>query len=105
MIPSNFTVTISASSVAWYGAIVSTMALLLNFLNYWDSRVQILVTVRKGYRVYPAVHPYKQDTNYVVVTVINKGRRPVTIGIVGWKGKRNEQNGILSDSLIYLRDT
>ncbi len=48
-----------------------------------------------------ATAPHKPDTDYVVVKVINKGRRPVTIGSVGFitKGKI-EKDAIINDSLI-----
>ncbi len=48
-----------------------------------------------------ATAPHKPDTDYVVVKVINKGRRPVTIGSVGFITKSKiEKDAIINDSLI-----
>jgi hypothetical protein len=94
-------VTISANVVAWYAAIVSTVALGINAFTAWRDRPRVQVTARAGYKVFGGPSPYSRDKIYVLVTVANRGRRPVTITKV-YLSRKSERKGaiILADSLL-----
>ena len=92
-------ITISANAIAWYAALVSTVLLIIRYLDYRKDRVNIVLDCRTDYLVHGATAPYKPDTYYILVNVINRGRRPVTIGNVGFITKdKNGADGLLSDS-------
>jgi len=76
-------VTITAEAVAWYAAIVATAALAVQTVNLWRDRPRIRVSANLGQRVTPG-GPYQPDTDYIVITVANSGRRPRTIEKVGF---------------------
>lgn len=82
MMPESFTVNITASAVAWYGAVVSTLALAGNLWSLWRDRARIEVLARMGYR-FAGPAPYLPNTDYILITVINHGRRPKTFNAVG----------------------
>ena len=92
-------ITITATSVAWYAAIISTLVLALQAINFWRDRVIVVLDIKPDIRVYGS-GMHKEDTDYVSITVRNKGKRTVTIQSVGYitKGKK-ELNGLLTDSL------
>lgn len=82
---------ISASSVAWYGAIVATASVLIALLNYFRDRHRVKITYQKDVKLMGTQGIYDQSKTYFNITVINKGRRPVkiekaAIKIVGEKG-------------------
>ena len=91
------TFTITADTTAWYAAIISTALLIIKFTEFLRERVQIKVKVKKGYRVSGGEPDYPADTDHVVITVINQGKRPVTIKTVGVISKTGNNNGVLSD--------
>ena len=98
--PLPISLTISANAVAWYAALVSTVLLIIRYLDYRKDRVNVILDCMPDYRVYGATAPHKPDTDYILIKVINKGRRPVTIGNVGFITKgNNEKDALLSDSL------
>ena len=100
--PLPISITVSANAVAWYAALVSTALLILRYLDYRKDRVNVKLDCRSDYRVYGDTAPYKPDTDYIMIKVINKGRRSVTIGNVGFitKGKK-EKDAILNDSFQF----
>ncbi|PIV22907.1 MAG: hypothetical protein COS40_05060 [Deltaproteobacteria bacterium CG03_land_8_20_14_0_80_45_14] len=98
-------ISISAEAVAWYAAIVSTLALIITFLKYWSERINVVVKCKSNWRVIGGGSIYAPNKDYVVVTVINKGKRPVTIQNVGFVSKnKKDEKGILSDSLLGPRE-
>lgn len=99
------TISVSAETIAWYAAIMATCSVILTFLKYLNDRVNVVLKCRADYRIggQGDLHPYKRDTDYVVITVINKGKRPITIKSVHYvlKHKKDKcKRGILTDSLI-----
>jgi len=78
----NISIQISADNVAWYGAIVATGALLVSTYNIWQDRARIRIKYQKGMRMINSAPPYSDDKDYFIITIINKGRRPVAIGNV-----------------------
>ncbi len=82
MIPESITINITASAVAWYGAVVSTLAVAATLWSLWRDRARIEVLGRVGYR-FAGAAPYRPDTDYILITVVNHGRRPRTFNAVG----------------------
>ncbi len=94
----NISIQISANTVAWYGAVVATGALLVSSYNAWIDRPRINIKYQKGMLIINAAPLYSEDLTYFVITITNAGRRPVAIGNVGimlFKGGAL----LLSDSL------
>lgn len=93
------TISITAGTVAWYAALISTTLLILRILEYCRERTNIVLKCVANRRVIGG--SYEEDKYYIVITVINKGRRPVTIQNVGYISKnKKDEHGILSDSLL-----
>jgi hypothetical protein len=81
MLDDVFKIEISASAVAWYGAIVATIGGLVGLLNYLRDRARVKVKVSQGMFV------YKQGLGnelQVIIQAINFGRRPITMTSVGF---------------------
>lgn len=76
---------ISASSVAWYGAVVATIGAVVSIYNAWRDRAQIKIDSQKNMRIMNARPPYLENKDYFSVNITNRGRRPVAIGNVGMK--------------------
>lgn len=93
-------ITISATMVAWYGAIVATLSLVVSGYVAIRDRVRVRVEARPNFRVMGAQSEYDPEKNYICVTVANIGRRPVTIGSVALirKGETGRYL-LLSDSV------
>lgn len=90
---------ISASSVAWYGAIVATVSALATLYKIIQDRTKLLITIKPNMKVYPKNTPYGDTTN-VVVSIVNGGRRPITISNVWFETRQRDKPGLLlSDSI------
>lgn len=75
---------ISVDVVAWYGAIVGTLAVIISGWVAWRDRARIVVTAR----VLPPIRPRGPNDptkDYISINVANRGRRPKTIDLVGFK--------------------
>jgi len=93
------TISITAGTVAWYAALISTTLLILRILEYCRERTNVVLKCEANHRVIGG--SYEEDKDYIVITVINKGRRPVTIQNVGYISKNiKDKHGILTDSLL-----
>lgn len=91
-------ITISATTVAWYAAIISTFLLVIQILNFLRDRINVVVEVKPNIRVY-GPGEFKEDVDYINITVKNKGKRPVTIQSVGFVTKKKKnKDGLLTDS-------
>lgn len=86
--------------VAWYAAVISTSLLILEIIKYFKDKSHVVLKCEAGQRIINS-DIYDPDKDHMMITVINKGRRPVTIGNVGYiyKGEKSK-GGILNDSLI-----
>lgn len=90
---------ISASSVAWYGAIVATITAMTSLYKIVKDRAKLLITVKPNMKVFPKNTPYGDSTN-VVVSVVNGGRRCITISSVWFDTGINSKPALLlGDSL------
>jgi hypothetical protein len=65
------------------------------------DRARVIVTAGFGYRV-RGPSPYKADTDHIIITVANAGRRPRTIAQVGFTLRKNgkDQHIVATDSML-----
>jgi hypothetical protein len=89
---------INANLLSIYAAIISTLVFIIQLLNYINNRVNIELSYKKNYKVEGG--NYDSNKTYLILTVRNKGKRPVTIQKVGYLSKKDFQHGIFIDSLI-----
>lgn len=75
------TIQISATAVAWYGAIIATVSILIGAYNAWRDRARIKVKVSYHILLKPL-----GNKEFAVITVINRGRRPITLNSIGSVG-------------------
>ena len=85
-----FKLEISASAVAWYGAIVSSLVLAINFINLWRDRrrVKLEMLPRMKMFVMGAGRNQPTEPDRIIFRVSNLGKRPVTITHHGVKLKK-----------------
>jgi len=95
----HFTVTISASAVAWYAAIVSTLSSAVQFANYLRDRVHVGITVQKNMQT--VNDPIHDGMTLTIVKVTNSGRRPVTITNVGVM-YLDDRGAIFTDNIPHI---
>jgi len=81
---------ISAEAVAWYGAIVATLAAVCSIVNLLRDRAKLRVEVNPGMSMYPE-DSGEEGKTYTVITVSNRGRRPLTVTHV-WFETEKEQD-------------
>jgi hypothetical protein len=77
----HFTLTITASAVAWYAAITSTVIAFVQTANYLRDRVRVKVKFQRGMET--VGDPRYEGMTLTMITVSNTGRRPVTITNMG----------------------
>jgi len=94
----DFSITISANTVAWYAAIVSTVSLLVNFYNAWKDRARISISINRNMQI-RNVSFYSPQKTYIDVTIRNRGRRPLKISTVALKLYRTAGFFFLNDSV------
>ena len=83
----NVSFQITASSVAWYGAIVATISVLVSAINLWIDRPRILI--KYSWDNYLVTEDLDRDKDEkFVITVINKGRRALVVSNVGVASKK-----------------
>ncbi|KKR49222.1 MAG: hypothetical protein UT86_C0001G0194 [Candidatus Magasanikbacteria bacterium GW2011_GWC2_40_17] len=89
-------ITITADSVSWYGAIIATISffgtITIGTLEYLRDRSKVKITAKKGYKILTISG--LENNPQIILTAINKGRRPVTLEGFCF----NTKNG---ESLLY----
>lgn len=80
----DFKIEITASTVAWYAAIVATISALFSGLNIWRDSRRIKITLKKNMKIYPA-DIGEEDKQFLIIDIANIGRRPITITHVGFE--------------------
>ena len=80
---SEINISVSASAVAWYGAVVATVGFLVSLYNVWRDRARVKLDY--SWNNFIVGDPTKEDVEYLSVDVTNIGRRPVKITHVGAK--------------------
>jgi hypothetical protein len=83
--------------VAWYAAIVSTLGFFLALYVALRDRPRLRISVQPNMRAF-GMPVYDEDKLYVLVTVGNVGRRPLTIGLVGFTQRGKGDDIVLTDS-------
>jgi len=91
-------ITVTASMVAWYAALVSTASLGLGIFLALRDRPRIRLTARTNWIVI-GDSGYGPDEKYICITVANRGRRPVTIQSIGLESKGDGPDYLASDSM------
>lgn len=76
----NFNLQISADVVAWYGAIIASIGLLLSALNFLRDRARIKVELTNG--LYTAGGSVSDVQ--LILSVKNMGRRKITLANAGF---------------------
>ena len=89
---------ISANSVAWYGAVLSTLGASVSIYNAWKDRGQLVISSQKNMRLMNALPPWSENKDYFIAHVKNSGRRPIAVGNVAIQYISGE-NFILADSI------
>jgi hypothetical protein len=92
-----FKIEISANIVAWYGAIIATLSIILAFLNYFRDRTKIKVKISQGFFAYG--DHLGREVN-VFIEAMNIGRRPVTLTGAGLTLKNGKQMFVIRPELI-----
>lgn len=91
------TIEISASAVAWYGAIVATFSAFILLLNYLRDRGRIKVKLSQGFLVYG---PRLGEDVQIFIEAINIGRRTVTLSGAGFSLKNGRQIVVINPEPI-----
>ena len=94
-----FSIQITASAVAWYGAIVATASALIAFFNYLSERRKIKVTISHGFLVYGRG---LEDRLRVFINAANIGKRPVTVNTVGFRLKNGNDIVLMETPSLQL---
>lgn len=105
------TIQISANSVAWYAAIVSTLGILISGYNAWRDRSRVTLSFGRNFRNIESYYEHNYEDGFYnsnlkqrektmfYVSVINHGRRPVKIDKAWVKTFQYEEQGLLADSI------
>lgn len=72
-----FTLSITASVVAWYAALVSTLALCIQIGHFLRDRVKVKVRFQRNMEIMG--DPTRANIVFTHLEIVNAGRRPVTI--------------------------
>jgi hypothetical protein len=96
---------ISASVVAWYAAVISTVNLIVIGYNIWRDRAHIKIKYEPGMNLLGDVSAlgYNLEKKYLSISVINRGRRPIRIEIASLKILKKKEFALLSDSFLERR--
>jgi hypothetical protein len=95
----DISIQISANTVAWYAAIVSTVGLLATLYTAWKDRPRVKITINPDMRI-RNVPQYDPNKTYIDITVRNRGRRPIKIQNVLLKLYRTKGYMVINDSLL-----
>lgn len=88
----NFSLNISADVVAWYGAIIASVAGAKNLYDWWGDKHRLKIEWQFG------MHVQGEEGDYLVITAINKGKRSIKITHVAVKTYGEKRVSILTDS-------
>ena len=79
--------------IAAYGAVLSTVAVVKQFIS---ERVSVKITVNRDMEIHG--DPRYEGMTLIVMKVVNKGSRPVTITHTGARGLYPNQSFIITDN-------
>ncbi|MCK4404487.1 MAG: hypothetical protein KAW02_05290 [candidate division Zixibacteria bacterium] len=89
-------------ALAIWGAFLSTTLAVLKVLEFRRDRGNIKITVKGSYKILPTTKAYG-NRPLVVITAVNKGRRPVTLKGAALLLPRKEGHLICIDSMTAGR--
>lgn len=92
---------LSIDPVAAFAVIVSLASLFVSIVAIRRDRPKVYIRVKRGWELVNPLPGYSENTPYFVVSVANRGVRPVTIGSVGARYLKENGGFIFSDSMIY----
>lgn len=102
----SFSISVTASTVAWYAAFVASLSLLvaaggliLSIHVARRDRPRIKVTAKANWRVSRTALGYDANKDYILIQARNAGRRPATI-THAWLALRNGQSLAAADAFI-----
>ena len=94
---------ISPSLVAWYGATVATISVIVTLLDYWRDKARIKISYQKDIQIAGKQSFYDPTKTYFNITVVNKGRRPIKIEKAAIKIVDKKGFWLLGDSFANHR--
>lgn len=89
---------ISASTVAWYGAIVATLGAWVSIYNAWKDSPRIKIKYETDQYMIGNPLLYPEDKKYLCISVINEGRRPIKIDQASVRQYGTSGHMVLPDS-------
>src|SRR6266852_6176083 len=92
MVQPHFTLTITASVVAWYAATLSTVTTVVQLAFFFRDRVRVKVKIQQNME--SVGDPASAGITLTIITVANEGRRPVTIRGIGLMHLRQDKGGV-----------
>ena len=99
----NISVTVTAESVAWYAAIISTFSAIKVLYDIFSEKRRIKISWRDDVSIDKGeILGYDSSKSQFCVEVINTGKRPVKIVNVGYF-KKNGDKILFTDSINTLR--
>lgn len=90
----DFTIEITADTVAWYAAIIATISVAVHIMNTLKDRSKIKIIFHKSWKILG-----EPNNSYVMLDIANTGRRPITITHVGFTTE--SEDILLKDSFIH----
>ena len=99
-LPTDINITVSATTVAWYAALIGSFGGIKALIDIWNDRGRIKIVYKPGMVIRNARGMYDENKKYLSTEVINKGRRPVKITHVGAKFFDQEETSLFADSFI-----
>lgn len=73
---------------AWYAAFLATLGIIFHILGYFRDRPKIRVRGRAGISPESPLDPVNPYKAHILISVVNTGRRPITITEVGVQMKK-----------------
>ena len=101
MLNNPINIQISASAVAWYGAIIATAGAFVSIYNAWRDRSKIKIKYNANNYIAGKVPAgYSLGKKYIIISVYNIGRRPIKMGNISLKLVDQNKFCLISDSLM-----
>ena len=90
----DITLQISSGTVAWYGAVIATIAMIVSVRNVWKDRPRVILEFGRNFRRIETWHE-----PFFYISVVNRGRRPVRIDKAWVKVYGCDGKVLLADSV------
>lgn len=101
----DITFNITAASVAWYAAVISTFSAVKAIVDMTNDRRRVKLSYRDDVTIENAdAYGYESGERQFCIEVVNSGKRPIKLTNAGYFTKDGMKH-ILSDSINPLRQT